>query len=279
MSDIEIDDKARAALGRLTAAEKECLYRKLRHQTAKEIAIDLGVSPHAVEKRLKMARAKLGLSSSVEAARLLVAAERYQQTGPQAAVLTAPAEARHESSSKPLIAGGIAMIMIAAAALAAMLQSAATPPDVPAPTRAVPADAPPPRAATYAPEDMAEATPAEIQIVVRDTFAGFDKNRSGYIEPEEAPIAARFGSNEIAREGPVEQRVYKQDANGKPTGEVLRVLTVSLEQARTDYIAQGDTNRDGKLDFWEFERWQAPIMAKRGVPKWWKEEINRPIAE
>lgn len=171
------------------------------------------------------------------------------------------------------------MIAIAAVALAAILQSAASAPDVPAPTRAVPADAPPPSAVTYAPEDMAEATPAEIQIVVRDTFAGFDKNRSGYIEPEEAPIAARFGSNEIAREGPVEQRIYKPDANGRPTDEVLRVFTVSLEQARAEYIAQGDTNGDGKVDFWEFERWQAPIMAKRGVPKWWKEEVNRPIAE
>jgi DNA-binding CsgD family transcriptional regulator len=279
MSDVEIDEKTRAALGRLTAGEKDCLRRKLRHQTAKEIALDLGVSPHAIEKRLKMTRAKLGLSSSVEAGRLLVAAERYQRTAPQHSDLPALAGTGHKSSSTPLIAGGIAMTLIAAAVLAAMLQSATPAPNAPIPTRAVPADAPPPRAVTHAPEDMVEATPAEIQIVVRDTFAGFDKNRSGYIEPEEAPIAARFGSNEIAREGPVERRAYKQDANGRPTGEVLRVFTVSLEQARAEYVRQGDTNGDGKVDFWEFERWQAPIMAKRGVPKWWKEEINRPIAE
>ena len=46
-------------LDRLTGGEKECLRRFLRHQTAKEIALDLGISHHAVEKRLKMARVKL----------------------------------------------------------------------------------------------------------------------------------------------------------------------------------------------------------------------------
>ena len=48
------------ALARLTENEKICLRRRLLPQTAKEMAIDLGISPHAVEKRLKMARAKLG---------------------------------------------------------------------------------------------------------------------------------------------------------------------------------------------------------------------------
>jgi DNA-binding CsgD family transcriptional regulator len=44
-----------AAIARLTDNEKECLRRRLRPQTAKEMAIDLGISPYAVEKRLKMA--------------------------------------------------------------------------------------------------------------------------------------------------------------------------------------------------------------------------------
>src|SRR6185503_13082603 len=87
MDGLEIDDKTRAALGRLTENEKECLRRRLQQQTAKEMALELGVSPHAVEKRLKMARTKLGLSSSLAAARLLAETEGYQQTGPQAADL------------------------------------------------------------------------------------------------------------------------------------------------------------------------------------------------
>src|SRR3954463_570141 len=74
-----IDDSTRAAVLRLTGAERECLKRCLSHQTAKQMALDLGISPHAVEKRLKMARAKLGLSSSVEAAKLV---ELLEQSGP-----------------------------------------------------------------------------------------------------------------------------------------------------------------------------------------------------
>src|SRR6478752_10562687 len=86
-----IDVRMHAALARLTANEKECLRRRLQQQTAKEMALELGVSPHAVEKRLKMARTKLGLSSSLEAARLLAASEGYQRSGPQAPDLeTAP---------------------------------------------------------------------------------------------------------------------------------------------------------------------------------------------
>lgn len=70
------------ALARLTANEKECLRRRLLPQTAKEMATDLGISPHAVEKRLKMARAKLGVSSSLAAARLLAGAEEDQLMAP-----------------------------------------------------------------------------------------------------------------------------------------------------------------------------------------------------
>lgn len=77
-----IDESTRAAILRLTIAERECLKRCLDHQTAKQMAIDLGISPHAVEKRLKMARAKLGLSSSLEAAKLVEALERSGRLGP-----------------------------------------------------------------------------------------------------------------------------------------------------------------------------------------------------
>ncbi len=74
----------RAALARLTENEKSCLRRRLLPQTAKEMALELGVSPHAIEKRLKMARAKLGVSSSLHAARLLALFEEgYQRAGPE----------------------------------------------------------------------------------------------------------------------------------------------------------------------------------------------------
>lgn len=55
---------------RLTKREHEVLQGVLGHKTAKEMALDLGVSHHAVEKRLKRARQKLGAATSLEAARL-----------------------------------------------------------------------------------------------------------------------------------------------------------------------------------------------------------------
>jgi DNA-binding CsgD family transcriptional regulator len=82
-----IDDSTRAAILRLTKSERECLKRCLSHQTAKQMALELGISPHAVEKRLKMARAKLGLSSSVEAAKLVESLEGLDPLGPQSSDL------------------------------------------------------------------------------------------------------------------------------------------------------------------------------------------------
>ena len=283
-----IDARMQAALARLTDNEKECLRRRLQQQTAKEMALELGVSPHAVEKRLKMARAKLGLSSSLEAARLLAASEGYQRTGPQASDLEFPGPRVDNRLNRTLTLGVIAMSLLAATAIIFAVQGGVAPypsggvAPMPGSGGPTPGGVPPRSskvAVTIPPGEFVEATPAEIRIAVRDTFTGFDKDRSGYLEPDEAPIASRFGSNEVAREGTVEQRIYRQDADGRPTGEPLRTFTISLEQARAEYIAQGDANEDGKVDFWEFERWQGPIMAQRGVPKWWKEEINRPIAE
>src|SRR3954465_5908776 len=97
MSIDEIDENTRAAILRLTVAERECLKRCLDHQTAKQMAIDLGISPHAVEKRLKMARAKLGLASSLEAARLLLGTEGCGQPGPQASDLAPAPEAANDT--------------------------------------------------------------------------------------------------------------------------------------------------------------------------------------
>ena len=147
---------------------------------------------------------------------------------------------------------------------------------IPPPTLVRPADAEPAIMRNFAPEDMAEATPAEIQIIVRDSFAHMDKDRSGYIEPNEMmPVD---GPGVVVRDGQVESIIYTRDEDGnvKPTGEVRRV---SVEQAAAESIALGDQNGDGRLDFAEYRRWQGPIMAQRGIPREWKEDINRPIAQ
>jgi len=46
----------RDSVARLTEREKVCLRQWLQHKSAKEIAAELCISHHAVEKRLKMAR-------------------------------------------------------------------------------------------------------------------------------------------------------------------------------------------------------------------------------
>lgn len=134
-----INENMRAAILRLTIAERDCLKRCLNHQTAKQMAIDLGVSPHAVEKRLKMARAKLGLSSSLEAAKLVEALEQSGRLGPGSSDLPAddvrPEEGGTEAAPRNetawikrrhpayVVSGAMLMSFFAAIALMIVVQS------------------------------------------------------------------------------------------------------------------------------------------------------------
>lgn len=133
-----IDESTRAAVRRLTKAERECLKRCLRHQTAKQMALDLGISPHAVEKRLKMARAKLGLSSSFEAAKLVESLDQVGRLVPQSRDLCSrsflPDEGEPEATPriKPawatrrrtyVVSGAMLMSVIAAIALVLVVPS------------------------------------------------------------------------------------------------------------------------------------------------------------
>jgi DNA-binding CsgD family transcriptional regulator len=62
-------------IGALSEREKETLRFLLVGHDAKSIALELGLSVHTVNERLRDARRKLGLSSSREAARVLAEAE------------------------------------------------------------------------------------------------------------------------------------------------------------------------------------------------------------
>jgi DNA-binding CsgD family transcriptional regulator len=165
----------RAAIARLTENEKECLRRRLLPQTAKEMAIELGVSPHAVEKRLKMARAKLGLSSSLQAARLLVQAES-QVLVPHAPDLVPSADRLHVTllpgdRRRWWILGGLTMISITiAVATIALAGSNALAPRV---------------------QDKAVGLPLgreAVATMLANSFDALDKDRSGFVEPGEVPV-------------------------------------------------------------------------------------------
>jgi DNA-binding CsgD family transcriptional regulator len=114
----------RDTLSRLTEREKVCLRQWLQHKSAKEIAVDLGISHHAVEKRLRMARTKLGATSSLEAARMLGAAEGYGQTVTQSPDLVSDALPLHSGFTRLTIIGVAIMILVGAIALGLLLQPA-----------------------------------------------------------------------------------------------------------------------------------------------------------
>jgi len=55
-------------LDELTAKQRQVLDLLIQHKTSKEIARELGISPHTVDQRIQFAREKLGVQSRSEAA-------------------------------------------------------------------------------------------------------------------------------------------------------------------------------------------------------------------
>ncbi|MBB4612166.1 helix-turn-helix transcriptional regulator [Novosphingobium taihuense] len=55
-------------LGELTAKQREVLDLLIEHKTSKEISRLLGISPHTVDQRIMLARAKLGVATRGEVA-------------------------------------------------------------------------------------------------------------------------------------------------------------------------------------------------------------------
>src|SRR4051812_5687317 len=116
---------AREPLSRLTEREKVSLRLWLQHKSAKEIAAELGISHHAVEKRLKMARTKLGATSSLAAARMLGEAEGYGQAVTHSPDLVSEARPPHSAFTRLAVIGGVIMILVGAIVLGLLLQPAA----------------------------------------------------------------------------------------------------------------------------------------------------------
>lgn len=67
-------------VGLLTEAQKACLRGVLAHLTSRQIARELGISPHTVDGHLRAAMQRLGVRNRTEAALLLAAVEdRFPQ--------------------------------------------------------------------------------------------------------------------------------------------------------------------------------------------------------
>ncbi|MDC8753049.1 LuxR C-terminal-related transcriptional regulator [Erythrobacter sp. sf7] len=113
-------DDLQSRVDRLTEKEKDCLRRWMHHQTAKQIALDLGVSHHAIEKRLKTARLKLDVASSIEAAQMLAQAEGYDWAAPHSPDLSDKVDGGQKPSSIQFRIGALIMTLsLFAAALIA----------------------------------------------------------------------------------------------------------------------------------------------------------------
>jgi DNA-binding CsgD family transcriptional regulator len=88
-------------LEKLSAAQVETLRHVFAHRSSKEIARIMGVSPHTVDERIRRAIRILGVSSRIEAARLIAASDDdaayqsliYQPPQLGAAALAAESEA------------------------------------------------------------------------------------------------------------------------------------------------------------------------------------------
>ena len=273
---VTIDARMQAALARLTDNEKECLRRRLRQQTAKEMALDLGVSPHAVEKRLKMARAKLGLSSSLEAARLLTATEEYQRTGPQAADLPPTPPASENRFNRPLILGGLVMILVTAAMIALAAQSsggagnsAAAPNRRPSGVVAMPSapgeETKPDNFRMLPASEFVDGTPEELQAFAEERFRAMDKDGSGFVERGEAPVPQ------------IRLTEATWDGDGRPPREWFeqqrsRPVPLDPVMAGGAYIAKGDPNAAGKLSFDEYLTIRNSGFDAKQVPISWREQ-------
>jgi DNA-binding CsgD family transcriptional regulator len=95
------DDNGDTGLRGLTAKQREVLDLLIEHKTSKEIARQLGISPHTVDQRIFFAREKLGATSRGEVAvayRRLVGVSGRTTYGKTGIAVSAPAPQRTPGS-------------------------------------------------------------------------------------------------------------------------------------------------------------------------------------
>ena len=219
-------------INRLTEREKEVLRAWLGHKSAKEIALDLGITHHAVEKRLKMARTKLDAGSSLEAARMLAETEEasagYGQAVTAAPDLSPTPPPRPSQRYRPIVIGGIAMslALVLALALTTVGQTSAV--------------------------DAPRGKPVEIAIDsnLEPIFDQLDENGSGYLESPESPFVTLAFINPD----------YPDDGLG------TAVLGDGTDPAQvSEFYGVADTDTDDRVSFREYYIWSRNQLAAMGI--------------
>jgi DNA-binding CsgD family transcriptional regulator len=87
-----VGDEQGHGVEKLNAAQVETLRHVLAHLSSKEIARIMGVSPHTVDERIRRAIRTLGVSTRVEAARMVAARE---SDSPYQALIYQPSRLGH----------------------------------------------------------------------------------------------------------------------------------------------------------------------------------------
>ncbi|MEM6858893.1 MAG: LuxR C-terminal-related transcriptional regulator [Pseudomonadota bacterium] len=241
-------------ISKLTEREREVLRLWLERKTAKEIAMDLSISHHAVEKRLKMARAKLGVASSLEAARLLSEAEGYQPMAAQPPDLAAMHMPSQDANSHARKIGVVIVILLAAAAALAVQSTS------PSQTYGALPDSGAGEDVGYQgvlDEDMIRPTEAQSAVITRTTFEFLDEDRSGFLEGRESPVSAPSKP----------QSLPTKNEEGNVIGTEKRLMT--QKQATDGFYARADTDGDGRVSYAEYHAWSRPTLQRIGVPKTW----------
>lgn len=93
-------------ISKLTDSQRAYLRLVLEHRSSKEIAQQFGISAHTVDKRIKEAMRILGVSSRIEAARMLQSVDNpasavSYSTGASASPPAAPADRRERGFPLP----------------------------------------------------------------------------------------------------------------------------------------------------------------------------------
>lgn len=207
-------------VSRLTEREKEVLRLWLHHKTAKEIALDIGISHHAVEKRLKMARTKLDVASSLDAARVLAQVEGYDQAVPYSPGIVDAAKNAEKSWVATLTIGFATMTILATTAVLLFAQSGSA---------------------------ELSLKPGDLLLVAPTTFEQLDEDGSGYLEGDEAPPLIRASGDPTYM------------ANGDGTAELSGdEFQFNASMLRNTFYEQADTDADGKVSVSEYREWVRP---------------------
>lgn len=259
-----MDMPARDGLRALTEKEKQTLRLIVRGHDAKSTARSLGLSVHTINERLRDARRKMAVSSSREAARLLLAAEGgaaladpdlpgdpyllgdrgigEDAAGPGVDQGSAPVSGVGRALRRPRIIIGVLLMtfLLGLLALAASPQSASAPPPAEATANA--------EAVTFARQWLTLLDQGRWDESYRATGSAFQKQNTPEVwasvseevrKPLGAALSRSFLSQENLPAPPAGYEVVKFRTRFASRGETVE--TVALERVNGDWRVVGVT--------------------------------------